>query len=120
MEMRSALTSCTRNLRKPPWPPLSFLPRCLRQARVCQLVICLDPPKSVFCSRFFLNTILSPRCWTAAKRNHFSERLTKYVQQKNLISLFLFHMKLFKKKRGKKRKRKKLPVFQVRLLSSLL
>lgn len=119
METRSTLTSCTRNLRKPPWPPLSFLPRCLRQARPCQLVICLDPPKSVLCSCFFLNTILSPHCWTAAKCNHFSERLAKYVQQKNLISVFLFHMKLFLKKR-EKRKRKKLPVFQVHLLSSLL
>lgn len=84
METSSMLTSHTWNLRKPPWPPLSFLPRHLRQARPCQLVICLDPPKSVVCSCFFLNTILSPCCWTAAKCNHFSERLTKYVQRERI------------------------------------
>lgn len=94
MEMSSALTSCTRNSRKPPWPPLSFLPPRLKQARSCQLVICMDPPKSLLCSCFSLSTVLSPHCWTAAKQNQFFERLAKYVQQKNLISLFLFHMKL--------------------------
>lgn len=107
METGSVLTSHTRNLRKPPWPRLSFLPVCLRQARACQLVICLHPPKSALCFRCFLSTILSPCRWTAAKRNHFSERLAKYVQQKNLISPLLFHMKLLrKKKRGEKENEK--------------